>query len=478
MIHMGNLYMKTKIASLISILLMIVCSVQLYLLLRNTNEVRREEKSRGAEERPSIRPAENVRQTPTVKAIGAVMPSVVNISSRRVLPQDVFPDPSSFERQEFRNVSESDVSIGSGIIIDESGLVVTTAHVVYRAIQIQVSFGGGPMRGARVIAEDLANDIALLKIDGAENRFAPIRTIYPGDMILGEMVIAVGNPYGLDGSITVGVLSGINRSLVSGGKVLFSDLIQTDAAVFPGNSGGPLINLEGRMLGMNMAVRRNAPGIGFAIPLLRIENVLAGFMLPERFAGLSLGILPQMRPDGSVYVAKVFPNSPAERAGIKPGAVITGFQEWNPAGSLLDFSRKLIRLRAGEPVELSFEGESRIRRLTPMPIDLGDGVMLADLKLRLGIQKLTPRLAGVLDYPFDDGVIINSVSPDALIFGIRRGDVLVKLSNRVIHSPEDIAKVLRDVPPSTRLPAVTLSVASNDQGEKFLVRRNLVLQAK
>ena len=150
------------------------------------------------------------------------------------------------------------------------------------AEKIAVTLSNGKVCRADVIAEDPENDIALLKLKDPPAVLPVIPLVRPWRLLLGETVIAVGNPYGLDGTVTVGILSGINRSLADGNRLLFSDLLQTDAAIFPGNSGGPLINLDGCMIGMNMAVKRNAPGISFAVPLLRIENVLAKYMLPAR----------------------------------------------------------------------------------------------------------------------------------------------------------------------------------------------------
>ena len=192
-----------------------------------------------------------LRKTPVVLAIEKAMPSVVNLSTSKIVDRHYSPwqqkISSRFAMPSERRQDQG-YSIGSGSIIDQAGLIVTSAHVVSRAAQIEVTLNNGITFKGRTLAEDIENDVALLQILAPKRDFKTIQGIHPGDMMLGETTIAVGNPYGLDGTITVGVLSGIGRSLINDDKVIFSDLLQTDAAVFPGNSGGPLINLNGKML--------------------------------------------------------------------------------------------------------------------------------------------------------------------------------------------------------------------------------------
>lgn len=413
----------------------------------------------------------NIRRTPIVKAIEKVLPSVVNLSTSRIINRR-----SSLWDQDFAKNFEQTVnprpdqgySIGSGSIIDSSGLIVTSAHVVSQASKILITLNNGLIYHALTLAEDVENDIALLRIENAREQFQVIQGIHPGDMMLGETTIAVGNPYGLDGTITVGVLSGIGRSLIRDNRVIFRDLLQTDTAVYPGNSGGPLINLSGKMLGMNMAVRRDAPGIGFAIPQLRLENTLANWMLPEYLSSLSVGFIPAMKSDGSVYIRKILPGSPAASAGLQEGMVIEQFRNWIPHGDLLEFLRRLIRVEVNKPLELRISGRKSPVVLTPVGIQQMDGSLLARFKLSLSLEELTPALVKALNYPFDTGVVVTDLPATLSALGISRGDLLIKLGQRMVYNLNDVARVLQDSAYLHEIPAYFLQIKKTPEGKMFL----------
>lgn len=422
-----------------------------------------------------------LRKTPVVLAIEKAMPSVVNLSTSKIVDRHYSPwqrkITSRFAMPSERRQDQG-YSIGSGSIIDPAGLIVTSAHVVSRAAQIEVTLNNGITFRARTLAEDIENDVALLQIHAPKRVFKAIEGIHPGDMMLGETTIAVGNPYGLDGTITVGVLSGIGRSLINDEKVIFSDLLQTDAAVFPGNSGGPLINLNGKMLGMNMAVRRDAPGIGFAIPLLRIENILANWMLPERMNATRLGIVPGIKSDGTIFIRKVFPGSPAEKTELKEGQQILRFNGWNPHGNLLELSRRLWRIRAGETVTLKVGGISKTLSIKAVKLPALDGALLAKFKLQLGIENLTPTAAKALNYPYDTGVVVTDLPATLSGLGISRGDLLVKLGQRMVHSLDDVAQVLQDTDYLTQIPAYFLSVVHSGNGRTVLREHRIMFNLR
>ena len=422
-----------------------------------------------------------LRKTPVVLAIEKAMPSVVNLSTSKIVDRHYSPwqqkISSRFAMPSERRQDQG-YSIGSGSIIDQAGLIVTSAHVVSRAAQIEVTLNNGITFKGRTLAEDIENDVALLQILAPKRDFKTIQGIHPGDMMLGETTIAVGNPYGLDGTITVGVLSGIGRSLINDDKVIFSDLLQTDAAVFPGNSGGPLINLNGKMLGMNMAVRRDAPGIGFAIPLLRIENILANWMLPERMNSARLGIVPGIKPDGTIFIRKLFPGSPAEKTNLKEGQKILRFNGWNPHGNLLELSRRLWRIRAGETVTIQAGESSKPVRIRAVEIPAMDGALLAKFKLQIGIENLTPTAAKALNYPYDSGVVVTDLPATLSGLGISRGDLLIKLGQRMIHSLDDVAQVLQDSDYLNQIPAYFLSVVQSGNGRTVLREHRIIFNLR
>ena len=179
-------------------------------------------------------------------------------------------------------------SLGSGVIVDEDGWIVTNFHVVRRADKINVVLSDGSQYEARYVSGDEKNDLALLKID-AKKPLPYVEIAGDQEPLLGETVIAIGNPFGLDHTVTKGIISAKNRRY-DAGDVTFEDILQTDAAINPGNSGGPLINTRAQLVGINMAILSQAEGIGFAIPARRVANMLAMWFSPEKRARLWLGL--------------------------------------------------------------------------------------------------------------------------------------------------------------------------------------------
>lgn len=232
--------------------------------------------------------ADDPRQTPVVKVVQENSSSVVNISTEQiVLLRD---DPSwgnygsefdLFFEQFFNTLRPTHAlklkSVGSGVIIDKEGIIVTNAHVVNMASNIFVILNDGTSVDGQVIYEDFEKDLAIIKIEPSAS-LTQVKMADSGDIIIGESVVAIGNPLGLENSVTLGIISGKNRSLYSSrGEVVFSDLIQTDAPINPGNSGGALLNLAGELVGINVAVVQNSQSIGFAIPVEKIRKLLDNY---------------------------------------------------------------------------------------------------------------------------------------------------------------------------------------------------------
>ncbi len=417
---------------------------------------------------------EQVRLTPTVRAVAKAMPGVVNLSTEKVIDsqEDFVP--------ELIPEYKTGYSLGSGSIIDASGLIVTNAHVVRRAIKINITLSDGRRYRGRIIAQNSLNDLALIKIIGGRplQRFNTVELAVPGDLMLGETVIVLGNPYGLGSSITRGVLSAVARKVTYRGKVLFKDLLQTDAAVYPGSSGGPLINLNGDMIGITTATLRQTHGIAFAIPLERVENILARWLIPERFHTVVLGIIPAVavKKDGSVlfYLADVIKNSPAWRAGLRPGMVLKKFNG-RPINSLIELSRRLWKVTAGDSIEL--DTDQHHYRLVASKIAQENGLALAESRLGLKLYPLTAKLAVALHYPFKGGLVISDFSNYGEGGKPQRGDILYQLGDVTINSPADIVSALRNSHYDDRINAVVVSVY-NRNGRYYLLKKNITFRVR
>src|SRR5258708_18584290 len=218
----------------------------------------------------SVSPA---RRTPVVVVAHNVLPAVINIQTEAtILRRDVDPFFDPFGIFGGRERSYTSQSLGSGFIWSSDGIIVTNNHVVEGASRITVNFNDGSNLPAKLIGVDPDSDVAVLRVDAKSLVAAPIGI--SADLMIGESVIAVGNPFGLSRTVTTGVVSALGRSVPSkeAGRT-FTDFIQTDASINPGNSGGPLLNIEGKAVGINTAIYANAQGIGFAIPVARDRYV-------------------------------------------------------------------------------------------------------------------------------------------------------------------------------------------------------------
>jgi serine protease Do len=268
----------------------------------------------------------DIRRDATVDAVRSVMPSVVNIRTETIVEnRDPYED---FFRQFFdpyhrRQQPDAQLSIGSGVIIDEDGYILTNLHVVRRARRIQIKLSdeaGGGEYEVQSVEATLLTDVALLKIIPKKpgEKFRAVKLAKDDDLLLGETVIALGDPFGLGGSVSRGILSAKRRAVPKENETLdVPNWIQTDAAINPGNSGGPLINLRGELIGLNVAILAQAQGIGFAIPIKQVNEALSQIFTPETAAiWFGARFSPGLAP---IAIASVEKNSPAEQAGLRAG---------------------------------------------------------------------------------------------------------------------------------------------------------------
>ncbi|MCX6864072.1 MAG: trypsin-like peptidase domain-containing protein [Verrucomicrobia bacterium] len=322
----------------------------------------------------------DVRRDAVVEAIERVMPSVVNVEGSADVDPNSVDDRlmAEFFGWRLQQVQEAVVSRGSGVVIDEEGYVLTNVHVVDGVKRVFVKFNDGsdPIEAERV-ALNAAKDVALLRLKSPGRKFPAVKFAKDDDLLLGETVIALGNPFGYAGSVSRGILSsrarrGPNEDR-SRGELDTLDWIQTDAAINPGNSGGPLINLRGDLIGINVATLRpqmGAQGIGFAIPIKRVNQALAEVLSGESVGRFWFGarLKAATRP---LTIQAVQPGSPAEKAGLKAGDVIAAIQGDPPSG-IIEFNRALVKAGDSKDIPLSVRRGGNLKELRLRLVDEAD----------------------------------------------------------------------------------------------------------
>ena len=394
------------------------------------------------------------RQTPIVRVVRDIMPSVVNIETEATIRQRAL-DPwfGMFPRErEYRTQS-----VGSGFIWDRSGLIVTNAHVVEGASRIMVNLSDGRKLSAEVIGVDPDSDLAVLSVDADDLPAAPIGT--SGDLLIGEPVIAIGNPFGLSGSVTTGVVSALGRSVPSRDQNrTYTDFVQTDASINPGNSGGPLVNIEGRVIGINVAIYAEAQGIGFAIPVDRATKVIEdlrrfGEVHPAWLGIATATLTPEearrrgFATESGAIVTRVFPGSPADEAGIERHDVIVRGGN-TPIDSREALNTILASVNAGRPIELVVQ---RGGREVPVRITAGEAPS------NLGLEVLR-EISGIEVDDTSRGIVIESVArgSKAEAIGLVPGDRVTRINGQLVRSVDQLNQLMRR---SIDRSSIVLSVA-------------------
>ena len=415
--------------------------------------------------------ADSPRMTPVVRAVQAVAPAVVNITSthiiegQRVSPLEKFFGPGfpglpGFEVPGGRRVKQKRVSLGSGVIVDgDKGLVLTNAHVIAGGDEVMVHLLDGREFTATVKGADPDFDIAVLQIKGAA-KLPAVKLGDSGDIMPGETVIAIGNPFGFNHTVTTGVVSALGRTIRNKDGA-FTDLVQTDAAINPGNSGGPLLNIEGVLIGINTAVDTRAEGIGFAIPINKARRVMHDLMSAGRVAPLWLGLDLQdvdgrtamalgLRDAGGVLVTAVFPGSPAAKAGIVPGDIVESINA-SPVRDRRDYLDILRNQTAGSALRLQVLREGGSVKLEATPEPFSDADARAMLERRWGFS--TAQTA--------QGVVVRQARADGPAEFLRQGDRITAVGSAEIRTMEDFLQAFRRERMSGQ---VLLQVVRNGKG--------------
>ena len=388
--------------------------------------------------------AESPRNTPIVQAIQKAEPSVVNIQGGKTIVN------SSASGQ----VSRQEVNgMGTGVIIDRRGYIVTNYHVVDEVARIEVTLADGTTAIAKLINYDPETDLALIKIP--TKRDLPVILVGRSDSLLrGETVIAIGNPFGYQNSVTVGIISALHRDIPVNGSQQYNNLIQTNADINPGNSGGPLVNIDGEVIGINVAVRVGAQGIGFAIPMDTALEVMADLVADHREASHGLtfstseGEVLGDSADKRLIVREFRGAESSSSRDIKNGDCVETVHG-KPVTNRLELELALLEFRAGQTIELGLDRNGT--QLTHS-ITLNTSVNRTDSDVaktawdQLGV-KLSAVPATALAVPGDDykgGLRINEVRPGspAQRANLVPGDIIVGVMEWQTPKMESLAWIL------------------------------------
>ncbi|HEY3620431.1 MAG TPA: Do family serine endopeptidase [Candidatus Sulfotelmatobacter sp.] len=361
-------------------------------------------------------------------------------------------------------------SLGSGVIVDPKGYIVTNRHVVEKADRIRVRFEDDPpgvQHDAKVIGTDQETDLAVIKVD--MDRALPAAKMGNSDsMQVGDWVLAVGSPFGLSETVTAGIVSAKGRDIVPGRQ--FQTFIQTDAAINPGNSGGPLVNMNGEVIGINTAIlsETNAyAGVGFALPSKTVVDVYNQLTGPEhKVSRGSIGIMfdavenpaiARVYGSGSgVTVSSVVAGSPADQAGLKVGDTITSV-DGKKVSKGSELVADIASRKPGSKVNLSFLRNGKTQETSVTIADRaklfaarlgedqenGDESTPKQSKFGVTVRKVTPEMADRLDMPAGKGVIVQDVRPNSFAEDVNlgRGDIILEVNKQPVNSEEDFAKI-------------------------------------
>jgi serine protease Do len=436
--------------------------------------------------------------------VSRAMPAVVNISSSKVVKeqpqQGFFDDP--FFRQFFGNRlpqqqqprSERETSLGSGVVVSSDGYILTNNHVVDGATDVKVSFANKEEYPAKIIGTDKYTDVAVLKINKGGLTTLPFADSTKAEV--GDVVLAIGEPFGLGQTVTMGIISAKGRAGL--GIERFEDFIQTDAAINRGNSGGALIDTRGDLVGINTAILSGETGgnqgIGFAIPANLAKNIMDQILKSGKVTRGFLGITPQeLTPDMArafgisnthgVAVATVVPDSPAAKAGLKVGDVIVAVNG-NTVEDVNAFRLQIAGFAPDTTVQLRV---NRNGQTLDLPVKLGTFDLEAEAKgdnegnlpsggekgalKGLSVQGLTPDIRQQLQVPEGtQGVVITDVDPDAAASaaGLQQGDIIVSVNRKPVNSVSEFNAAVREGASRDS----TLLLVRRGQGTQFVVVPN------
>jgi serine protease Do len=368
------------------------------------------------------------------------------------------------QQQQFRAPREH--GLGSGVIVSKDGYILTNNHVVDEMDSIKVSLNDGRQFNAKVIGRDPKSDVAVIKIDAKD---LPFITIADSDKLeVGDLALAIGNPFGIGQTVTMGIISATGRGNVG---VDYEDFIQTDAAINPGNSGGALVDSEGRLIGINTAILSRSggnQGIGFAVPVNMARNVMESLIKNGRvirgFLGVGIqDVTPALAKEfkldaqSGALVGDVTPKSPADKAGFKSGDIVTSFNN-KPVSDSRHLKLQVAMVAPGTTVPVKILRDGREQSLKVTLKELPGSEKLAksdngkgennDALNGVGVSDLDAAARNQLGIPHDvQGALVTSVDQDSPAYeaGLRQGDVIEEINRSSVHNSEDAVKMTENM---------------------------------
>ena len=413
-------------------------------------------------------------ESPFVAVADAVLPAVVSVDTKRTVRRGSEPFGEMFreffgeewyrrrfggEDEQFREYEVP--GSASGFIYDHDGYIMTNNHVVSGADRIEVTLSDGREFDAEIVGQDPSTDIAVIKIDGDA-----LPTVRLGDsdaMRVGDWAIAVGNPLELEGTVTVGVISAKGRTdlNIRGGAPLYQDFIQTDASINFGNSGGPLVNIEGEVIGVNTAINATANGIGFAIPINLAGNVAESLVSEGKVVRGYLGVVPQeitpalaeardLPGTAGILIANVQEDTPAADAGLEPGDVVVGFGGVEIV-DVPQFRRVVAGFEPGEEIEIVVLRDGSRRTLEATLEERPEEVASVEQEepepeiwFGIHVTEIDDPLSRELQVQGEDGAVVIDIEAgsEAADSDLQIGDVIVKIDNEMITDVSDYEEVM------------------------------------
>ena len=405
------------------------------------------------------------RRTPLVQAVEKVSPAVVNIYTTEISRPARNPFRSfgnnlfdQFFKDFIPPTANQRRSLGSGVLINGEGFILTNEHVISKAAKIHVILSDKQEFDASVIGADIKSDLAIIKINSRK----PLPYVEMGrsdDLMIGEQVLTIGNPFGLQHTVTTGIISALNRNIRAGKNMVYSDFIQVDASINPGNSGGPLLNINGSLIGINTAIYQKAEGIGFAIPidharrivdeLIRYGKVRRGWLgvsVQELDAQLSRHF--KLDRENGVLVVGVADSSPAGKAGLKRGDIIIAIDD-HEVKNKSDFRGRMASYTVSSSIRFSILRDGKVKKVRARVTAIPKSYVKEFTRHWLGllVQENSERFARSNRLMTSKGMVVVEVVSNSASgrIGINPGDIIRQMNQKPVNNEEDYNKAVAEI---------------------------------